>query len=706
MNLKKSFRNFLGIKAFEPMEGIDLSNVVGWHKVGGSTSFGYYQDHQYENGYSSISKLANGFAAIEPYTIDKSGKSVASNVLDRIYTPNTDMSAYDFREALAVTTLVHDKVLLRVHHKGVKPVRGINPESITGFTFMEGYNETIVGGKRLYKMPNGDDLDDSEVITLKSVNPDDLNNGFSPSRAARRWTRLDDFIADYQKGFFENGAVPAGEMIITARTKTEFHDIVDTMQSKHQGAGKNNNITYTHRPTDQDGKPQNAQIEWVPFSVANKDMALKDLFDNVNKKIDSVFGVPASIRGVNDSNTYASVRVDEVIFVKYALNPMTLKVWSKFTHELNRVTGGMGVALTYDLEVPKIADEEKINAEAKSTDAGTVATLVTQGFTLESAVEYIETGELTALIKSNVETEEKPEILSPEEAKGTPAQPIDMYSKMLEIDSKLDKLKPKKKKKKQIGEADRVLYIEQMSNVIRQHMTRQLNKAIAKLDEALKKKAYGDTTQEEDKQFTEDMLKLLTPLMGVYGNRTVNTGMNLVVQAGLSTQDIKPFEFTPTQKKEYEKYLAKVGTGYADETAEDIRKIVGQGVLDGASRQEIESQLRRTILGGDSDYRIARLARTEVNLSEGRASVYAMENIQEQTGYRIYKQWNTSSLNPCEFCASLSTEEVLVDENFVDLGDEIHGIDGGIYHNDFTPTETADAHPNCNCYTTYRIERG
>ncbi len=289
-----------------------------------------------------ISKLANGFAAVEPYTMDKTAKAVASNLLDRLYTPNTDMSAYDFREALMVMTCVHDKVRLRVHHgEGTN----ITAESITGFTFMEDYSENIVDGKRQYRMADGENLTDDQVITLKSINPMSVTNGFSPARAARRWTRLDDYIADYQKGFFENGAIPQGQLIITARTATEYNDIVDMLQRRHKGAGKNNNVTYTHRPTDQNGSPMNSQIEWVPFSSENKNMGLKELFEQVNQKIDSAFGVPASIRGVNDQNTYASVRVDEVIFVKYALNPMALKIWSKFTHELNRITGGVGVAI-------------------------------------------------------------------------------------------------------------------------------------------------------------------------------------------------------------------------------------------------------------------------------------------------------------------------------------------------------------------------
>jgi len=679
MNLLDKISNFLKPKALDISENIDLNNVVGWRSVGGSGTYGYYQSNQYENGYSSISTLANGFLMIEPYTIDKSGKAVASNVLNRLYTPNKQMSATDFREALAVMTLVHDKVRIRVHHSGTR----INANSITGFTFMENYSDTVVDGKRKYKLQNGESLTDDEVITLKSINPNDLNGGFSPSRAAKRWTDIDDYIADYQKGFFKNGAVPSGQFIITARSGTEFNDIVDKLQSQHRGAGANNNVTYSYRPVDAQGKQQDSQLEWVPFSTQNKDMALKDLFDNANKKIDSVYGVPASMRGVNDTNTYASMRVDEVVLVKYALSPMTLKIWSKFTHELNRITGGLGVAITYDLEVPQIADEEKVKAEARKVDADTVAELVAQGFTLDSAVEYVKEGDLDSLIQTQKEDDEKPEVLDSTEASGTPDQPIDGYSKII---SHIEKLMETKEapKVKQIDVVDKELYIQKLSRVVKDQMKRQVEKAINDFN---KTKAIGDTSSQEDKVFTKEMLALLLPLMEIYGNKTVNTGINLVLNAGLSTENIEKFKFTP------------------DQTAEDIRNILNKGILEGTPKGQIEDQLRSVILGSENEYRVARLSRTEVNLSEGKASVSAMENIQRQTGYKIYKVWNISSSDPCPYCLSLAGKETLVDENFVDLDQHVHGVDGTTYVNNFKAADSGNLHPNCNCYTTYKVER-
>jgi phage portal protein BeeE/2'-5' RNA ligase len=395
--------------------GYELSK--GWS--GGALD--YYRRNDYENAYPSIRVISQRFARIEPFTVDKTGKSVASNVLDRLYTPNKQMSAYDFRLALAVMCLVHNKVYVRVHHRTTR----LTAETITGFTFLEGVSEHIVDGAVEYWLPNAEKLTSAQVAVFRSPNPYDLNDGFSPAFAARRWTGLDDLIADHQTGYFSNGAVPSGQFIITAKTATDYQDIVKGIKEHHQGAGKNNSVMFAHRPVAVDGKPMDSQIEWIPFSSSNKEMALKDLFEQANKKIDSTYGVPASLRGVNDANTYASVRVDTLIFNENTLDPFALNVWQKFTHELNRMTGGLGVAITYELETPLIADEEKVKADAKKTDAETLTHLTDAGYTLDSAIAYVQTGDINVL-KKLPKPEEKPEVLSSDEAKHTPDQPVDL----------------------------------------------------------------------------------------------------------------------------------------------------------------------------------------------------------------------------------------------------------------------------------------
>lgn len=380
---------------------------LGWTKVGEST-YGEFKSNDYENAYPSISKITNKFMKIRPYAVDAKGEKVdtPTAVINALYHPNMLNSSVEFREALSLMYLVHPKTHILVWRKeGGRIVPGgrITAQNIAGFTFMEGVAVVTVGGKSIYTVTteNGSNTySDSEVITLRGLNPYRINTGgFSATQAACKWTTIDDYIAQYQKGFFENGAVPSGEFVITAPTTKEFDNIVDKMQEKHKGAGKNNNIVYTYRPIDAaTGKPIQAQIEWIPYAVTNRELSLKDLFDQANKKVDSAYGVPASIRGVGENNNYATARTDQQNFMENVVDPIALKIWTGFTHELNRITGGLGVAISYDIVIPALADEEKVKEEHGKIRDERIQAWLDKGYTAPSVKAYLESGDLDDLI--------------------------------------------------------------------------------------------------------------------------------------------------------------------------------------------------------------------------------------------------------------------------------------------------------------------
>jgi len=648
-----------------------------WGSVAGSTIFSHWKVNDYENAYPSINRISNMSVMTEPYTIDKNGKPVESNILDRIYTPNTEMSAQDFREALAIMTLVHNRVNLRVHYKGNK----ITANSITGFTFIEspGY---ILNKKWHFRLPGGEIITSDEVITLKSINPYDIQSGFSPSQSAQKWIRIDDYIAEYQAGFFKNGAVPAGQFIVTAKTKTEFNDIVDRLEEKHKGATKNNNVSYVHRPTDSTGKAQEADVEWIPFNVQNKEMALKDLFEQANKKIDSAYGVPASIRGVNDTNTYASVRVDEVIFNKYVVDPFLLKLWGKFTHELNRVTGGTGVAITYDLDIPTLADEEKVKAEAKQAELSIITLAQAQGYSLDSIVDAFQLSNSYKLLKSSgkpVIHNDKPQVADSQELTETP----EPEKKSVEAESV--------ELTEQIPQDIKQPYIEQMSKVAKDYLQEQVTEAIAEVDSKTVSKV-------SIKDLASRFLSILIPYMTIEGVKQRQVGMQILLTAGLDTSGAGQFSLSTAQITAYRTYLEKVATSYTTTNKEGIRAILERGAEQQLNQAQIRTALRE--FAGE-EWRAQRLALTEVNRAGSTASVNAMENISRDTGHEIVKVWN---INPdaCQFCQEFEGKTEPINQSFLKVGDTIE-VDGKTLSNDFADVDDATLHPNCSCFTTYEV---
>lgn len=254
---------------------------------------------------------------------------------------------------------------------------------------------------------------------------------------------------------------------------------------------------------------------------------------------------------------------------------------------------------------------------------------------------------------------------------------------------------------KQITQEDLERYTQELSQVVRSQLNTQVNEAIRNLQAAIESKAYGDSDEEEDERFALEMMAVLLPLVYLYGRSEQAKGLAMLIQAGLPPSGVSPFTLTDSQMDAYRVYLMKVGTYFNEQTAQKIRDVLAVGIESGQTRAQIEAGLRELI---SDDYRVSRIAISEVNRAEGHASVDAMMQIQEQTGHHIVKVWTHSgSDSPCEFCRALIGTEVDVNTTFVPVGGVVMGVEGGELKNTFVSMETCDAHPFCHCLATYQV---
>lgn len=678
-----------------PMTGNDLQ---GWQNINSSTgAYNYYKHNDYENAYPSITKIVNRFMKIAPYAIDERKERVNNaRAVEKLYHPNQQMSSVDFREALAVMYLVHPRthvLVWRLEDGVARPGGDITPDNIAGYTFLENAVETTIAGKTTYTV-NGATYTDKEVVTLKGMFPYNLARGYSATEAAKRWSHIDDYIADYQQGFFKNGAVPAGQFIITAPTAKEYRDIVDMMQSRHRGAGKNNNVTYAHRPIDPNsGKPAEAQIEWIPFNVDNKNLDLKSIFDQVNQKLDSAFGVPASIRGVGENNNFATAQMDNRNFVENVVDPLTLKIWTRFTHELNRITGGLGYAITYDLDLPSVTEDEKIQAERSKLLVETITNAVALGFSVDSVITAIEAPEsFKSLVAGYTppETTDDMDVDTGDEVEDAPIQPRDG-----DIVSK-GAAKGTNPKEKALTPEQTAITEQQLYVIAKRFLEAQVDRAVQDT------KAIGDPTEDMLDEFVSDALRIITTLLISQGQIEQALGLQLLAQAGIDAS-VNPFRLSQSQITRYRSYLTSVGKSYSADTTAAIRAVLDRANIEAWTAQQIQSGLRQIVTL--DDYRVVRLARTETVRAGGNASLFSMEQIQDETDVVVYKVWTTTSLDPCPTCQALDGMKVRLDQAFVPRGGVVEGTDGGVFVNNWIAADIASIHPNDECVITYQVER-
>lgn len=373
--------------------------------------FTHYHSEEYSSAYPSIRAIANEYMKVLPKAIDANGKPVQNNaIVNALFHPNQLDSVISFNEKIAVSTLVLPKTYLLVWRNENGKAEpggpfGSGGKNIAGFTFLERPSIERIDGKTYYSIGSQRFTEDEVIVLPGGTDPNNLYFGYSPTMASVRWIRLDDYIADFQKGFFENNAIPAGMFKIIASTVEEYNDIVAMLQSRHRGAGNNNNVTYSHQPIDPNsGQPAQAQIEWIPFQQSNKEIDFKSLFDQANRRIDQAFGVSAFIKGIDDAPNYATAQVSEANFSKRAVLPLLTRNYAQLTHELNRITGGIGVAITFDYEIPAVADQEKVEAETLKLHLEIIKEAKEAGFTLGSTVDAFD---LPKRLKLLSETDEK-----------------------------------------------------------------------------------------------------------------------------------------------------------------------------------------------------------------------------------------------------------------------------------------------------------
>lgn len=646
-------------------KGIVNQDGTVWHV--GQTQGGCYglcgtTDGSYDNLFPDVSRIAEQIATILPYAVDANGERLPTQpqAIVALYNPNREMSGLQFFETLATLALVHPTVYILVHTREDAPVTADN---ITGYTFLEGITpRRYTDGTVQYQL-KGRMLTSDRVLAISlNVNPYSVIDGYSPAVAAKKWASLDDYIVDWNAGTFKNNAIPAGEFIVTARTPEEFNDIVDEMERKHKGAGRNNNVSYVHRPTSAvDGKPLPAQIEWVPFAQSPKDLSLDAVFNQANKKTAMAFGVPEEIKGFVQNSNYASVATAERIFDKYTILPKVTKIWAQFTHELNRITGGLGWAISFDYEPAQFADEDKVYAEITSIQLNTLRSGLDAGFDVDSIVDALELPEGFKKLQkaSNDEPEQNLEALPENE------------TDVSQVETSVKGVKAKS------VSSDR-----ELEELLAEYTEEQIQ-------------AYIDGKPFDKEKKSADLAKIILPvilagavLYALGRQKELETKANA---EGYDISKLTNYEPSDEFQDTYLKYLSEVTFSYTEDTAAAIERTMEMAHTNNFTQAEVNASLHELLPG--EYWRIRRLQRTESHRSDQMASLDMARRACAELGIENpTKTWhlNPMSLDHCPLCESLDGTTLPLGDNFEDFADanELGKFSAGA-------PEVADAHPNC-----------
>ena len=363
---------------------------------------------------------------------------------------------------------------------------------------------------------------------------------------------------------------------------------------------------------------------------------------------------------------------------------------------MSRITGGLGFAITFDLDIPGVAEEEKIEAERKAAELALIKTGLDMGYSLDSIVDAFELSNGYKTLKIS-ETPPKIENDKPEVDDGGEVEesPEDLNAKSAHIcndcgDHHCLKAEAKTKNEKQKDKDQNAL-----ETVFRDMTNEQIERAI---DSDFEDFDLGDKDREKFKQRIKVILLSVLVTRGVVA---WSDFVSILKQNNISTDDLTEFKLSDKLKKHYDKMITDFTKSFSEDTARSIANRVAQAEIEDWNKEQLARSLRD--ITKTEEWRIQRIARTETHRAHGLAGVEAGVQVQNESGVQIYKEWVVVSHNPCKYCRGMNGRRVNVTESYVKKGGILIGK-SKIRVNDYADIDTAGAHPNCSCVEKFGIE--
>lgn len=633
-----------------------------------------YELDDYKANFSDIRPIAEQFSAVVPYAINKGGRRLTTQPLavQKLFAPNDNMGFYDFADYLISSILSQPRALVAVMWN---PGEEHYSWNIKGYIFLPPSARMDLGGGRIvYQYTDSDgemrQLTPETVMEFYySMSTDAYGVGVSPAQASKKWATIEDYIAAYQAGFFQNGAKPDGMFIITANSQEQFKSAVDKLERVHRRGSRGHfNYQYAYRPTDEQGNPmKTASIEWVNFGTTNKDLTLGELIDKTQSKKDSAYGVPAIARGNDSTATYNNAEVSDRNLAR-KVDYQLRRTWSRFMHELARVCKDeITWTLSYDYDVPALADAEKVKADTYSVKADAMIKLVNAGAQPADAAKALGLGEewarLTLAKDEGLQLAHK-------------SQPVNLDHPMVDANRRYqgDKLTPRQKLVKAI-------------------ITE--NRRIAKsIQNGTSANAY-QLTDEEVSAFADQLRSILEPL--------AITAQGTMIKAVAKEFKLEKPDKVPTaiDDPNWWRRLIAVTRTHDQAMGDKIQQLLIQAEADGLTARQT-SDLINTVVNDRK--KADMMARNEIVNSERFGQLQAVQALADANDLQAYKIWHcTEDANTCAFCRKMAGKKVPIRDAFAQLGDVIE-TDDRDYVVDFQPLDVPDAHANCRCYFTPQFE--
>lgn len=344
----------------------------------------------YENLFAQVRPLIDEMKCVMPYGVGKNGARLPESrtpELAWLKNPNDDMGWSEFADLMFATWLTEDELDIHLWRD--------KRDNVIGYTIIPPECRIYLGYGRwewqVMTTEGMEVLDEEQVMRLRfSRSPRDIQRGVSPASAVKVWAQIDDLIAQYQRAYFENGAIPATITFITASTEEKYLATRKELERNLKGARNRNKTVYAWRQFDNDTGQSVDQVEVKTIQGNNSTLAIREIVDIVNDRLNKSIGVSNFILGDDSSAKYDNAELSDHQFTKRRVYPALVSFWNQFQHELDRLLGGLGYGISFDIEIPALTEREKAKAEIGRIRGEALVNLISAGSSAEAAVQALE----------------------------------------------------------------------------------------------------------------------------------------------------------------------------------------------------------------------------------------------------------------------------------------------------------------------------
>lgn len=696
----------------------------------------------YENLFPQLRPLINEMKMVHPFGLGRNG---ARQPLSRtpelaaLEYPNDDMGWDEFMDLVFSTWLTEREALIWVH----KSPRG----KILGYTTLPVGSRKWIGGEERFSFvtTTGESIELSrdEVMVLRfSRSPKNPDQGVSPATVAHFWAQIQDLLAQYQKAYLENGAVPASITFITAATREQYEEKRRALETGLAGASNRNKTIYAWRNLLPDNT-MGDEIEVKTIQGNNSTLAIREIMDIASDQLNKAVGVSNFILGDDSSAKYDNAELSTQQFMLHRVYPALVSFWNQFQHELDRIIDGLGYSLSFDLEIPELTEQMKVKAETKRTQAETSrvkADIENEKVRLEleekraekerrkiqAETDKITMETLTSLIGAGA----SPEAAVGAMALGTEWLQVARDMQVSSLGTGGDMATQNLKESKHYPDKcphcthttdakepefspdeviERGIYEELVAlldSLINEELGEgammsedEVNDLIGRIETRLLE--VVEKGGEESVEETEESINTLpvAVLVGLINGKKPESNKVLVETIKQEQVPDGKVDIEARVKEQMQKRTDELVRRYGKEAGEIIRKALSDYKESGLTKAEIRKALEDKL----PKARAEMIARSEVAEAFRIGKLEEMKHLAKTYSLKVKKTWHAHP-GECPVCAAMDGTTVGLLESFPE---ETVDEEGRVYKYDHTQWnsggETPNAHPDCRCYFTFEV---